>query len=675
MRSRIRSLQELRCHADTADGGGAPLAGGPRSGAERCPPSQPPSKPLHLPAASTPPAPQDKLSRILSFLDEVEETSRADISSLVSSARSARPGDSDGAASELEARFSAVSRITSYGLAQDAAACQSRMSLLEVEVNDKRKTIDTLKRALTEAKEHEQQLLQETMKELEDKMQKQKTHYESGMERHLKLVDRLLTDKTELTKRCEFFNEELKAVERKFQMKIEELDERNSKELERQKKNWMAAERLRREAWEKDKVREIKEITIKGLQPEVERILAERKQERHRLEERHQEAMESQRRELTEAAQAQVRGTQERLAREQERAMDEEREAHRRKARDDFERFSTQLQEERARCAADILAERRRHEQALLQASEGLEARISEALSAERTKAEAALREALEKASSAELRHRGELSDLRRQLELEADRLRREQGEQAKLELDRREAALRQEFAAERDRQVDLLLERLGREHVEQQQALREELAQSVVQVRTAAAQEARQLSVQLKAAEQQVAALEAQQAQRTEMELLFKQEMQILRDRHTADLARIMELEQQLQRLEAESAELQGHMDRLQEEHRDELWRAGEVRDKDVEAVREELRRAELLVEKERARADEQQAATQRREESVIGDLEARVKRTLRAKDETIDELRTRCAASENKVREFEYLLARQREELLGEITGKSRG
>merc|ERR1712066_974660 len=101
-----------------------------------------------------------------------------------------------------------------------------------------------------------------------------------GLERHLQLVDRLLNDKAEPTKRCELFTDEMKAVERKFQLKIEEMDEQASKELARHKQNWISAEKLRREAWEKEKVKEIKEITIKGLEPEVERILSERRNEK-----------------------------------------------------------------------------------------------------------------------------------------------------------------------------------------------------------------------------------------------------------------------------------------------------------------------------------------------------------------------------------------------------------
>ena len=39
----------------------------------------------------------------------------------------------------------------------------------------------------------------------------------------------------------------------------------------------VAEERARRERWQQDKVKELKEVTIKGLEPEVARILAKHK--------------------------------------------------------------------------------------------------------------------------------------------------------------------------------------------------------------------------------------------------------------------------------------------------------------------------------------------------------------------------------------------------------------
>lgn len=538
---------------------------------------------------------------------------------------------------------------------------------MEVEVRDKRKTIDALRQALAEAREHQKQAMQDALRDWEEKMQKQKSQYEAGMERHLKLVDRLLTDKTELTKRCELFTEELKAVERKFQIKMEEMDEQASRELERQKRNWMAAEKLRRESWEKDKVREIKEITIKGLQPEVERILAERKQEKHRLEERHQEVLEAQRRDLTEMAQAQVREGRERLVREQERALEEEREGHRRKAREEFERFTSQLQEERTRCAADVLAERRRHEQALAQGSEGFETRLSEAIAVERAKAEVTVREALEKVAKVEEQHCAELTELREQLRQEAELGRNSLVEQSKTEMARRETELRQEMTAERNRQVDSVVERLSREQVEQHQTLKEEADARVEQAHAASEKEAQRLAGQLEKATQQVRAMEAQHS-------VLQETIQGFRDRCEADVSSAAGLEKQMRHLEADNSNLRREIEQGIQGNREELWRAAEMNETVVEALRQKLRAAEERLEDERARATEQQAAAKQNEESLISNLEARVKRTVQAKDDTIGELRSRCAASENQVREFEYLLARQREELLGEITRTSR-
>lgn len=231
-------------------------------------------------------------------------------------------------------------------------------------------------------------------------------------------VDRLLNDKTELTKRCELFAEELKAVEKKFQMKMEEMDDHAAKELAKNKQTWIATERMKRESWEKEKVKEIKEMTIKGLQPEVERILSEKKQEKARMEEQQREALDEQRRELLDMAQQQIRDVREEKNREMETALDKEREAHRQKLKEDFERFNRELQEERAKCAADVLAERRLREELLRQNTEVSEAQLREALQKERSTGQAKLQEAEGKLQVAKERHAQELAE-QKELDIE----------------------------------------------------------------------------------------------------------------------------------------------------------------------------------------------------------------------------------------------------------------
>jgi len=662
LRSKIRSLRELRGQSDAVTHESAQQPALSTSGLPSCTPAtssrQPPVQHPPQPApsmsrsASQPPQAQDKLTSILSFLDEVEESSRADISSLVSSARSSR------AAAEVPGGHLGDGCMPS-ALAQGATALQSRISLLEVEVHDKKSIIDALKQALAEARAHEKRALEATSQQCDEKLQKQREHYEAGLERHLKLVDRLLNDKTELTKRCELFTEEMKAVERRYQMKMEELDQQASKDLARHKQNWMAAEKLRREAWEKDKVREIKEMTVKGLQPEVERLLAERKQERQRLVEQQREALETQRQELLALAQERAREVREQLQREHDEALDREREAHRRKLREEFERFSGQLQEERSRCAADLLAERRRHEQMLQQGAEGCEARLREALAGERSKAEAALQRARAEAAEAQDRQRAELEDLERRSQAELERRERARAEAAAAALEQREVALRAELAAERDRQLEALVERLSREHAESQRALKEESTALSEKLRAEAEQRTQRLAQQLEEQRAHAAALEARCA-------LAEERANGLQDRRQTELARVADLEGRVRALEAENASLLREAEQAVEQHRKELQRSEELKNKDLEALREELQLLNARLAGAQLQAEEQQREAKRHEERLIGDLEVRVKRTVQAKDDTIRELRAHCAASENKVREFEYLLTKQREELL---------
>eukprot|EP00927_Polykrikos_kofoidii_P061210 TRINITY_DN56076_c0_g1_i1.p1 TRINITY_DN56076_c0_g1~~TRINITY_DN56076_c0_g1_i1.p1 ORF type:complete len:879 (-),score=203.85 TRINITY_DN56076_c0_g1_i1:44-2680(-) len=612
----------------------------------------------------------DKLSSIMNFLDEVEESSRADVSSLCS-ARSSQPprqqlfhdsGVADGAHA-VDGRQQRWHSAANPCLIGDQAMLQSRVSLLEIEVRDKKSIIETLKGALADTRTREKEAVINVAKEWEEKMRSQRVQHEASMERHLKLVDRLLNDKTELTKRCELFTEELKAVERKFQMKMEELDGQSSKELSRHKQNWMSAEKLRREAWETEKVKEIKERTIKGLQPEVERILAERKEEKQRLEDRHREALETQRRELLEMGQGQVRDAREQLLREQERVLEQERVAHRRRLQEEFERCSSQLQEERARCAADLLAEKRRSEQARHQGAEELDKQVREALAAQRTASEAAQQETRKAALAAEERHRAELEAVREQHRIDLDKKRQEQEAQARGELERSAAAIRLELTKERDQQLNVLMERLSREHVEDQHAAKQEAAEAVDKVRKAADEVKGRLAADLEEARGQVSRLEADKSRLEETVRSLQQHVEQVSRRAAAS-------EELSGNHESERIKAQRESERALEELREDAQRAEEAHARELERVREEQRCLSADLAEERSRAEAQVAEASRREAQIIGDLEARVKRALHAKDDTIGELRARCVASDNKVREFEYLLARQREELLSGIT-----
>lgn len=116
----------------------------------------------------------------------------------------------------------------------------------------------------------------------------------------------------------------------------------------------------------------------------------------------------------------------------------------------------------------------------------------------------------------------------------------------------------------------------------------------------------------------------------------------------------------------------LRQELETAKDSHRDEMWSHTEHKEKETDTLRAELDALAARLAKQEKQAREREAEAKLREDELIQGIESRVKRTVQRKDETISELRVQVAASENKVREFGYLLERQREELLGGLAQK---
>ena len=58
-------------------------------------------------------------------------------------------------------------------------------------------------------------------------------------------------------------------------------------ELRKNKEAWMASDKVRREKWEKERIAEIRAQTVKGLEPEIQRIVERNKEELRKAHELH----------------------------------------------------------------------------------------------------------------------------------------------------------------------------------------------------------------------------------------------------------------------------------------------------------------------------------------------------------------------------------------------------
>jgi len=52
------------------------------------------------------------------------------------------------------------------------------------------------------------------------------------------------------------------------------LEEHHTKDIKQQKELWQASEKLRRDKWIQTKEKQIKDNTIKGLEPEIQKMLS-----------------------------------------------------------------------------------------------------------------------------------------------------------------------------------------------------------------------------------------------------------------------------------------------------------------------------------------------------------------------------------------------------------------
>jgi hypothetical protein len=120
--------------------------------------------------------------------------------------------------------------------------------------------------------------------DIKTKIGLQRKEYEGTIKRHLGFIDKLLAEKDQLALKCESLSLDVKKMEKGFKEKVSisvefifkcrNMEEHNLKDVKQQRELWQATEKVKRDKWITDKTRVIKDQTVKGLEPEIQRMLA-----------------------------------------------------------------------------------------------------------------------------------------------------------------------------------------------------------------------------------------------------------------------------------------------------------------------------------------------------------------------------------------------------------------
>ncbi|XP_036612833.1 centrosomal protein of 131 kDa isoform X3 [Trichosurus vulpecula] len=534
-----------------------------------------------------------KLQSIMSFLDEMEKSEQERPHSVASAPLR------EGILTEEElAHLEQASAV--------ATEVTSSMMRLKLEVEEKKQAMTLLQTALAQQRELTVRNVKETEKELTQQLRTQREQYEAAIQRHLAFIDQ---------------------------------------EIKKLKELMSATEKIRREKWINEKTKKIKEITVRGLEPEIQKLIAKHKQEIKKLKTLHEaELLQSDQR----AAQRYVQQTEElreHLEREKEEQGRRERELARQRYEKHLEEEEQALQQQRRRLYSEVAEEKERlNQQAARQRAE-LE-KLKQQLEENSCVVTRALREEYEKGrEEQERRHQLDMKALKERLEVEKEAWEANYLKKEEAWLLKRERELKDEVRKVRDKEIELVIQRL-----EADMTLTKE-----------------------------------------ECEQTAENRIKRVRDKYEAELADLEQSERKLQErcaelkgrlgeAEGENSRLQGLVKRKEKEVEDVIM----VKDKLMEersslsevirqefsdrlkATEEENRRLKVEISELRTRQQLELEKVNRDKEDELEEVHKRVKMAIMKKEETVNSLRKQYEAAVKRADHLEALLEQQRKQLL---------
>ncbi|NXR90841.1 CP131 protein, partial [Hypocryptadius cinnamomeus] len=566
-----------------------------------------------------------KLQSIISFLDEMEKSEQE------------RPRSAASATQResflLEEELAHVEQVSAV-----ATEVTSSMMRLKLEVEEKKRAISLLQTALTQQRELTDRHVKQTEKELSQQLRLQREQYEAAIQRHLAFIDQLLDDKKVLSEKCEAVVAELKQVDHKYGQKITQMQEQHELEIKKLKELMSATEKVRREKWIEEKTKKIKEITVKGLEPEIQKLMAKHREDIRQLKLLHEaELLQSdERAALHYGRQAQeLRGL---LEREKEEQSQRERERARQRCEQQLEQEEQALELQRRRLYAEVAEEKERlSQQAARQRAEAEELRRQ--LEANSSALTRALREEYAKEKEEqERRHQAELKVLKDQLELEKQAWEANYVKKEEAWLLSRERELREEMRKERDKEIELVIQRL-----EADTSLAKEECERAAESRIKRIRDKYEV--------------ELQELERSERKL---QE-------------RCNELKGRLAELEGESIRLQGLL-KHKEQELEEMRKLSQGHGGLTEVIWQEFADRLVGMEEENARLKAEMAELRARQhleldrlvrekDQELEEVHRRVKAAVLRKEESMSSLRKQYEAAVQRAALLESLLQRQRQ------------
>ncbi|KAL4856146.1 Centrosomal protein [Chlorella vulgaris] len=363
------------------------------------------------------------------------------------------------AAAKAAAAPSATQHLPQAALDPSAVASSVRAKIrqLQQQVEQKDGQMAALLEQLEETRQQQAAALAAAETRHQAQLESYKSEGEASANQSRQLLDAVARENDALTAKCAKLLADVGALQAEAEKQIAALKEVLARELRKQKEVWMASERAKREAWMAEQTRSIKERTIKGLEPELQRLVVEHQAELKNAEARHEAKAGSVMQAAIAQHEEQLAAVQAAAAAERAAAADAERAAAREQVKDAQSRFEIELQSLRMRLATEHQMQLERADAARREDSARLQQHTLESeqrVGALRAEWE---REKQQLVQAQQL----EVATLRQQLHADQETWRAAAAEQARREMESRVAELRRQLGAERDEELAAVVARL----------------------------------------------------------------------------------------------------------------------------------------------------------------------------------------------------------------------
>ncbi|KAF5277161.1 hypothetical protein FQR65_LT03867 [Abscondita terminalis] len=321
---------------------------------------------------------------------------------------------------------------------------------LNLRLKEKSSAIAVLQKELSSLREQITKMTKTTSEIIKERLKSQKDDYESAVKRHQKFIDQLISDKKTRNHQYESLVKELKTLEERYKSNMKAVEHKHKVEIQKVKEMHIAGEKIRKERWIDSKTQKIKELTIKGIEPELDKMTSRHQQELMDLRTLHKREIEDMELRAARKLQQHCECLREQLTAEREKALAHERDVLRQRYERMVETEEQNFQEQRRKLLAD-------HAKRISECDE----RENNALIEKDRCVKQAQIEYEDKLQAAIRKHNIELNLLKEKTELEMETFRNNYKKQIVLQLGEKEALIREKCRKDRDKEIEAVIERL----------------------------------------------------------------------------------------------------------------------------------------------------------------------------------------------------------------------